>query len=104
MIVFATPMYGGQCTKEFHESAMNLAINMERSGVKFEWLTTANESLITRARNTSVASFMNLEELKDYTHFMFIDADIEFTPEDVIKLYNMNKDIAVSLTYEKRGC
>jgi hypothetical protein len=47
--------------------------------------------LITRARNTIVSFFMR----SDCTHLMFIDSDIDFHPEDVIKMTRNNKDVSV---------
>ena len=60
--------------------------------------TIANESLVTRARNVLLAYFLN----SDYTHLMFIDADIEFQVDDVLKLWMHNKDVAVG-AYPKKG-
>src|SRR3990167_2704092 len=85
-LIFSTPMYGGQCTAEFFQSALDLRGSLIQSGVSHQWLVTTNESLIPRARNTSVARFMFDPLLSKYDRFMFIDADIEFKAEDVKKL------------------
>jgi len=51
-----------------------------------DFLTIGNESLITRARNVIAASFLNETE---YESLLFIDADIDFQPADVAKLWNL---------------
>ena len=48
-----------------------------------------NESLIPRARNYLCDEFLRSE----YTHLMFIDADIHFDPRDVLTLAALDKDI-----------
>lgn len=102
MIVFSTPMFSGLCTAEYFNSCLDLRGSLLAANVGHTWLVTTNESLITRARNTSVARFMFDPELKDYTHFCFIDGDIEFTADDVAKLYNMDVDIATAAYPMKR--
>lgn len=97
-ILFATPMYGGQCTEQYFSSCMALKDQLVRAGVEHAWLTGINESLITRARNGMVASFMKTE----FQSLMFIDADIQFEPEDVGKLWNMNADVAVGVYAMKK--
>ena len=85
-IFFATPMYGGMCTAQFHQSSMALAEELTKAGVSYDWATPFNESLITRARNNLVAEFL----ASDKEVLMFIDADIAFSVEDVSKLWNLS--------------
>lgn len=90
-ILIGTPMFGGQCTREYFESCLNLKEDLTEIGVKHDWLTIANESLITRGRNTIADMFLKT----DYEALLFIDADIRFSTEDVAKLWNLNAPIAV---------
>lgn len=99
-ILFCTPAYGSQVWLGYFHSCMELKQGLTEMGVKNNWLTNGNESLITRGRNTMVATFLKsgkLEEFMDsgYERLMFIDADIEFDPDDVGKLWNLDKDVAV---------
>ena len=96
--LIASPQYGGQCTSAFFTSCVALEEALTLSGVKHNWLVTTNESLIARARNTSVMEFLK----HDYQKLLFLDADIEFSPEDVSKLWNMDVPIACAAYSMKR--
>lgn len=98
-LLIATPGYGGQVTTPWVTSALALQEAALRAGFDIGWLVTAGESLVTRARNTSAATFL---AQTDYERLLFIDADIEFSPEDVFKLWTLNEDVAVAAYAMKR--
>lgn len=96
-ILICTPCYGGMATVPYMKSVLDLQAALT-GNVDHDFLFTSNESLIQRARNTSVATFLKT----DYQKLLFIDADIEFSPEDVAKLWNLDTDVAVGAYSMKR--
>ena len=98
-IFIATPCYGGQLGEPYFRSMMRLAILCNKYNLKYTVSTLANESLVTRGRNTLTSFFM---ENKDATHLFFIDADIEFNPEDILRMVAYDKPIVVG-AYPKKA-
>src|SRR5689334_3416346 len=80
-------------------SCLNLRHELMRQGFEHDWLIGTNESLITRARNEMTASFLKT----DFTHMMWLDADIQFQPMDVYKVWHLNADIGVGVYAMKRA-
>jgi hypothetical protein len=97
-VFFATPCYGGMLTDQFFLSMFRTSQTFMQQGINFRVTTLRNESLISRARNILTAMFLE----SDCTHLMFIDADIEFQPEDVIRALAYEKDI-IAGAYPKKA-
>ena len=91
-LVIGTPMYGGMCTSEYTQSLLNLSESANKSDVKLTTIFLGNESLIQRGRNTIAHHFM---ELPDATHLMFIDADIKFRTQDIVRMIQADKSLIV---------
>ena len=89
-LCIATPMYGGMVHAAYMRSLMNLFFLCASKGIQTSYIDITNESLIPRARN--VLATMFLKE-SDFTHLMFIDADIQFDANDVIKMLEADKDV-----------
>ena len=91
-LVIGTPMYGGMCTSEYTQSLLNLSESANKSDVKLTTIFLGNESLIQRGRNTVAHHFMNLP---DATHLLFIDADIKFRTQDIVRMIQADKSLIV---------
>ena len=81
-IMIATPMYGGMCGGQYTRAMIEFQKVCSEYEIQSEFFFLFNESLITRARNYCVDEFMR----SDYTHLMFVDADIGFNPHDILAL------------------
>ena len=92
-VLFCTPCYGGMITAPHFQSCMNLKEELTRQGIPHDWLIGWNESLVHRGRMEMSATFLKTK----HTHLMWLDADIEFAPDDVAKVWNLNADIGVGV-------
>lgn len=101
-ILIGTPCYGGMVTEGYLLSCLALRKELLAVGLEHDWLTLRNESLIQRGRNVIAASFLRET---DFQALLFIDADIEFEPEGVARLWNLiadGADVAVGAYRMKR--
>ena len=85
-LLIGTPAYNGQ----LHVDYLHAILGFQRAKVKFDVLTIANESLITRARNSLLATFWENEK---YTHLLFLDADVFLDYKGLVDMLKHDKDV-----------
>lgn len=84
------------------KSVLDLTILMQRYGIKNNFFALLSESLIPRARNYCAAEFMR----SGFSHLLFLDADIEFNPMDVLAALQIsieNPKTIVCAPYPKKS-
>jgi hypothetical protein len=86
----AMPCYGGMLTESTFMSFIKWANTARQLGIDWTLETMVNESLISRARNTLTAKFLDMPQA---THLFFVDADIGWEPWHLLVLLNRDVDV-----------
>jgi len=97
-IMVATPMFGGMCYDNFVHGMLDLQRELHDRKIRNLFWTTRNESDIKRARNRAFAEFI----ASGFSHLVFIDADIGFEANDVLRLVAHDRHY-VGATYAKKN-
>jgi hypothetical protein len=99
-LVVATPCFGGQVSSIYANSIFRLQRAIRSiSNMEFKVLLRDGDALITRARANLVAQFLDDPTA---THFLFVDADIGFEPEQVFRLIESGADVVAGVYPIKR--
>jgi len=85
-----TPCFGDSCHTGYVSSLLKTVNTLNRLKLNHSIEFCRNDSLVTRARNNLIARAMNDP---DITHFIFIDNDIQWGAEEIIKLLCHDKNI-----------
>jgi hypothetical protein len=99
-LVVATPCFGGQISVAYAASLFKLQQAVRRySGLTLKVLFKDGDALITRARASLLSQFLADETA---THLLFLDADIGFEPEQVVRLIECGADMCAAVYPIKR--
>jgi hypothetical protein len=94
----SVPCFGGLIQAVCAHSIMRLTKELQTLGTSYELDFELHESLVQRARNSLTHRFMK----SDCTHMLFIDADIQFRPVDVLGLLQADKEMVCGAYPRKR--
>jgi hypothetical protein len=99
-LVVATPCFGGQISVLYATSLFKLQKALRTySGVNLKVLFKDGDALITRARASLVSQFL---DDPGATHLLFIDADIGFEPDQVLRLVQCGAPMCAAVYPVKR--
>src|SRR6056300_342838 len=87
-LMVCMPCYGGMMVAETASRLIDLNTLCSYFGIKLQCKFIMNESLIQRARNYLTHYF----EISDFSHMIFIDADVVFDPRDVLHLLYLSDE------------
>lgn len=93
-----TPAYGGTVALNYHDSLLKLQRHSLEEGIVIQHDYVLTDSLVPRARNTLVHTFMTQSKA---SHALLIDSDIGFEPEAITAMLELQAPI-VAAPYPKK--
>lgn len=93
VVMLATPCFGGLVHHGYMLSVCKLMDCAAREGFELEIALLGNDALITRSRSVLVSRFLDMPRA---THLLFVDADIVFEPDAVLRLLRFDKDFSAA--------
>ena len=92
-IFLATPCFGGLVTSGYMQSVLALVQVAGEAGFDLTHALLGHDALITRCRSTLLGSFMDSAA----SHLLFVDSDIAFPPDHVVRLLRASKDFVAGM-------
>ena len=96
-VMIGTPTYDGKLDVWYTNSLVNTITSSADKNISITPIWVSYDALIQRARNDIIQLAINL----DIDDLIFIDADIEWNPDDFFKLLDYSQDV-VGGTYPKK--
>lgn len=81
--------YDDVCDTNFMFSLMKLVLTLKDMSISTSVYPICFDSLVDRAKNSAIAFFMS----GLYTHLLFLDTNIPFNVDDIIKLLHTNEKL-----------
>ncbi len=88
-VTIATPCYGGSLSHRYVESLAYTIPVLIANQIDYGVMMVPNDSIICTARNRLVDAFLKTEG----THIWFIDADMGWRPDQVLRLFGTKRPI-----------
>jgi hypothetical protein len=99
-LVIATPCFGGQISILYAASIFKLQTLVRAyRDVSLKILFKDGDALITRARSSLVSQFLDDPSA---THLLFVDSDIGFEPDEVLRLIQCGAEMCAAIYPVKR--
>lgn len=98
-ILVCTPTISGDMSFQYVLSLLKLERKCREENIVIDYQFVAHESLIQRARNYLCDIFLNKSS---HTHMLFLDSDIEFDPDDIIKMVRADVHLIGGVYPKKR--
>ena len=97
----ATPAYDGKVDTYYAQSMLMAGQMSTVNGIEVSGSVMGNGAFIELARNVFVKQFLDAEDMKDFTYFMFIDADLGFEPRAIAGLVRTGLPLSAGV-YRRR--
>ena len=91
--MIGTPCFGGLVTKNYTVSLLQATFALAKAGIQVNINLLGGDALIQRARSHITADFL---DKTDMTHLLFVDADISFNPDQLMRLIDFDKDMVAA--------
>ncbi len=98
-LVIGTPCYGGYITVPHFTSALRLREYCGKNGIRLNFVMPWGDASVVRARQNIAAYFL---EDPTATHLLYIDADISYDVDQVLRLLKFNREVCAGLYPAKK--